>query len=195
MTGPVDSRNLLKVWLKLGTQSFGGGGATITLMRRALTETHAWIEPRDFDADWALSQFAPGINLIAVTVLLGRRLAGARGVAICLFGLLMPSVLITILITAAYMQIRQSAMVAAALSGVIPASVGLGVFTLYQMAKGPLADCRKAGIGMLGVAVGVLVFSVLAVRLGLAAPAILVFAGLIGAVLEWRSVKPEKAIE
>ena len=33
----------LRVWLSLGLQSFGGGAATLTLIRRAVVERHHWL--------------------------------------------------------------------------------------------------------------------------------------------------------
>ena len=132
-------------WLAVGVQSFGGGATTLVLIRRSLVETHAWITEDDFARDWTLTQLAPGINLIAFTILLGRRLGGAGGVAVSLAGMLLPSVAITVLLTAAYAHVRTSAGGQAALGGVVPATAGLGLLTAWGMGRSLIAQSRLRG--------------------------------------------------
>lgn len=136
---------LLHVWLLLGMQSFGGGAATLALMHRAMVEEQRWVSEADFSRDWALVQIAPGINLLALTILLGRRVAGKRGVALALFGLLLPSVSLTILLTAGFAHVQHSTLVQGALRGVLPATVGVGLLTAIQMARALLQESRKEG--------------------------------------------------
>src|SRR5579872_5446806 len=98
--GRLSSLLILRVWLAVGIQSFGGGAATLALMRRAVVDQHHWLTDELFTRDWAICQVTPGINLIAITILIGRRIASARGILLALIGLLFPSVSITILLTA-----------------------------------------------------------------------------------------------
>ena len=98
---------LLRVWLSLSVQSFGGGPATLALIHRAFVERNRWIPEAEFTRDWSLCQIAPGINLFALTILIGRRLDGVRGILLSLFGLLLPSVVLTILITAFYARLQR----------------------------------------------------------------------------------------
>ena len=145
IAAPPSSALLLGVWLALGIQSFGGGAATLYLIQREVVEKRGWISDAEFTRDWALCQIAPGINLLGLTILIGRRLAGARGIFLCLLGLLLPSVTITIFITATYARIRDLAVVQAALRGVIPASVGLGALMAVQLARPLLQESRREG--------------------------------------------------
>jgi chromate transporter len=146
---PPSSALLLRVWLGLGLQSFGGGVATLALIRRAVVERYRWVSDEEFTRDWALCQVAPGINLLGITILLGRRLAGMRGVFLCLLGLLLPSVTLTVLLTALYAHIRDSDVVRAALRAVIPASVGLGLLTAFDIARPTLSASGREGRGSL----------------------------------------------
>lgn len=139
----------LRVWLTLAVQSFGGGPATLTLIRRAVVERHRWVSEEEFTRDWALVQLAPGINLLALTILIGRRVAGAAGIAVALCGLLLPSVTLTILITAYFSHVQHSEWTQAALRGVLPATVGIGVLTAFQVARPLLLDCYREGRGSL----------------------------------------------
>lgn len=156
---------LLRVWLLVGAQSFGGGAATLYLIRRAVVEEHGWLSEVQFTHDWALCQLAPGINLLGLTILIGRRLAGAPGIAVALLGLLLPSVAITILATAFYARVRDAEVVRAALRGVVPATVGLGVLMALQMARPLLEESRGEGRGSLLLSGTLLVGSVLTATL------------------------------
>ncbi|GAC1387453.1 MAG: hypothetical protein NVSMB33_17060 [Ktedonobacteraceae bacterium] len=71
---------------------------------------------------WNLCILTPGINLVALTVLIGRKLGGTRGIVASLAGLLLPSAAITCLLTAIFKQIEHIAAVQAVLRGVIPAT-------------------------------------------------------------------------
>ncbi len=153
---------LLRVWLALGLQSFGGGAATLALIRQAVVERHRWMPEAEFTREWTLVQAAPGINLIAMTILIGRRLAGWRGIAICMIGLLLPSVTVTILLTAGYAHIQRLSLMRAALRGIVPAAVGMGALTAYQMARSPLMEARREGKFSFLAYSGILLASMLA---------------------------------
>ncbi len=180
----------LRVWLKLGLQSFGGGTATMALIHRAVVEEYRWISEAEFTRDWALVQLAPGINLLALTILIGQRVVGVKGIPVALGGLLLPSVTVTVLLTAYYARIQRLAVVQAALHGVIPATVGLGLLTAVQMALPPLAASRKEGRASLALSLFLLVGSGVA-GVALHWPVILVLAaaGLIGALAHLRQHK------
>ncbi len=188
LTVPLPSSALLlRVWLALGIQSFGGGAATLYLIRRAVVEQHKWIPDAEFARDWALCHIAPGMNLLGLTILIGRRLAGARGIALCLLGLLLPSVTITIIITALYARIRDLAVVQAALRGVIPASVGLGALMAVQLARPLLAESRSERRASLLLSGALLIGTGLAAGLTrLPVVLILCASGGISALLRWR---------
>jgi chromate transporter len=171
------------MWLGLGFQSFGGGAATLALIRRAAVDKYGWLTPDDFMRDWALSQVSPGINLLGITTLIGRRVLGIPGIVIALFGLLLPSCVITVLITACYAHFEGAPAVRAALRGVIPATVGVGLVTCYQLGA-PLIDVsRREGRASIGVSLATVVVSAV-VSLVWRTPVVLILcvAGAIGAV-------------
>src|SRR2546430_326505 len=45
---PPPAARFLRVWLGLGLQSFGGGPATLTLIRRAAVAQYGWLTEADF---------------------------------------------------------------------------------------------------------------------------------------------------
>ena len=172
------SWHLLRVWLTLSVQSFGGGTATLALIRRMAVDEQQWVSADEFGQFWGLVQLAPGINLLALTVLLGRRMAGLRGVILALMGLLLPSASLTILLTALYTHFQHFAVVQAALRGIIPAVAGLGLLTAWQIAR-PLLTRPLRPLILLG--------SALAASLGLVPVlAILLSGGLLGGIANYR---------
>jgi chromate transporter len=183
---PPSSLALLRVWLSLGAQSFGGGSATLFLIQRAAVDRERWLSDEEFARDWAICQLAPGINLICLTALLGWRVAGVRGVAIALAGLLLPSASITVLLTALYASVRETAVMQAALRGFVPATVGLGLVTSAFMARPLLRTARRQGSAALTLAVAVLLASgALALLNALPSVVILLGSGLAGALGTW----------
>lgn len=147
----------LRAWAAIGVQSFGGGSTTLYLMRRAMVEQRGWITDEEFTRYWGIVQIAPGINLIGQAILIGWKVLGGTGAAMALAGLLLPSVTITALLTAAYTTVRDQPLVNAALRGVVPATVGLGLVLTVQMARAPLAESRAEGRASLAWSIAVLV--------------------------------------
>lgn len=178
--------HFLRVWLVIGLQSFGGGATTLTLIQRAVVEQN-WLSETEFTRDWALVQIVPGINLLGLTILIGQKVARAKGVALALVGLLFPSVTLTILLTALYARIQHLQVVQAALLGVIPATVGLGLLTTLQMARPLVVASIREGKGSF------LLSGILLLGSGIAVtrwhwPVILVLcvAGAVSAFASWR---------
>lgn len=181
---------MLWVWLGLGLQSFGGGMATLALVRRAAVEQHRWVSEAEFARFWSLVQIAPGINLIALIILIGRKTAGAKGIALALFGLLLPSAAITVLLTACYAHFQHARLVRQALIGIIPAIVGLGLLTGWQIARPLFQQSRRQGRGSVGLSLALLLGSSLAALRG-HVPVVLILggAGAIAALWNWRRRK------
>src|SRR5215469_3114227 len=137
--------SLLWIWTVIGAQSFGGGSATLYLIRRVAVERHKWITDDDFTRYWGICQIAPGINILGLVILIGWRVAGALGAILSLIGLLLPSAAITVALTSIYAGVRETPVVRAALAGIVPATVGLGLFLSFTMVRPLLNGARQEG--------------------------------------------------
>ena len=82
---------------------------------------------REFLEDWVLSRLSIGIHLIALSGLIGSRLAGMPGAAISVLAMVVPAAAITALMTAGYGLIREQPLVQAALAGIGPVTAGLAI--------------------------------------------------------------------
>lgn len=184
---------LLRDWAGVGVQSFGGGSATLLLIRRVAVERRRWITEDEFTKFWGIVQIAPGINILGLVILIGWQVAGGWGVLVSLAGLLLPSVGITVLLTAAYASIRQQPLVQAALRGVLPATVGLGLLLAYGMLKPPIAASRREGRISLALTVAIVVLSIVLVSLSRSSVlAILWGMGVLCALGHWWLARRER---
>lgn len=90
---------------------------------------------REFGEAWALSQLSPGIHLVALAGLIGRRVAGWRGVAAAVCGMMIPAAAITVTLTAAYGLIAASPLALAALAGLAPVTGGMTIATAALLVR------------------------------------------------------------
>src|SRR5216683_30897 len=102
---------LFRIWASIGLQSFGGGASTTLLIQRAFIDKHKWLSIEEFMHLWNLCILTPGINLVALTVLIGRKLGGAWGIAVSLAGLLLPSGVLIIVYALAVILLKLSVIV------------------------------------------------------------------------------------
>lgn len=144
-TVAITAGALFYVWFLIGLQSFGGGAATLALIRQAVVERRNWLTPEQFSRYWGLVQVAPGINLFALTILIGKRVLGWRGVIIALAGLLLPSGAITVALTGLYARYEHARAMESVVRGVLPAVVGIAFVVGYRMVKPFLLECRREG--------------------------------------------------
>ncbi len=181
---------LLRVWTGIGLQSFGGGASTLLLIRRAFVEKRSWIGADEMGRFWTLCLFTPGINLLALTVLIGRKLGGLWGIVVSLAGLLLPSATVTCLLAAGFEVVQHRPVVHALLRGVIPATAGIMGVVGVDFAQPLIHRARKEGWQSLSVSSAIMLSSALAlILLKLSVITVLVGVALLGVVIftPWRT--------
>ena len=136
---------LFRIWATIGLQSFGGGGSTSLLIQREFIHKRGWLTMEEYLIYWNQCLFAPGVNLIALTILIGNRLGGIVGIAVSLVGLLVPSATITCLVTAAFGFIEHVQAVQSVLKGIIPATAAFLLVLGFQFAQPPFKQAYRDG--------------------------------------------------
>jgi chromate transporter len=155
------------VWARIGLQSFGGGQAVQLYAYRAFVQQRRWLTAAEWADAWGFCQLIPGINLVAFAALTGSRLAGIAGALAGILGLLVPSVVVTIFLAAAYTRIGNGHLLAgAAIHGVVVAALGMVLLNSYRLIRPGLARSRAEGRGVLVAAVGVCAGSAAIVLVG-----------------------------
>ncbi len=174
---------LFSVYLLLGVQSFGGGSSTFFLIHQACID-RGWMGEEEFVRTWALAQIAPGINLLKLTVMIGHRMHGWAGILAASCGLMLPSALLTTLMTAGFSSIRGQPLVQAAMKGILPATIGLSLAMMVQMAAPLLARGRREGPARLGASLLISASAALLMGYaGLSPALVLLVSGILGVVL------------
>ncbi len=156
---------LFGIWTRIGLQSFGGGASTTFLIQRAFIEQQRWLSMEEFLHLWNLCLLTPGINLVSLTILLGKKMGGSRGIAASLAGLLLPSATITCLLAALFLRIEQEPAVQAVLQGVIPATGGIMLLVALNFARPLFQKGMKAGWFSVLTSSAVVIASALAIIL------------------------------
>lgn len=136
---------LFLIWTGIGLQSFGGGATTNLLIQREFVEKHTWMTMEEYTHYWNLCLFAPGINLVALTILIGKKLGGKTGIFISLLGLLFPSATITCLLAAGFKEVEHVHVVQAILQGIVPATAGIMLMVGIAFAQPQLQRAYKEG--------------------------------------------------
>ena len=165
---------LFFIFFKIGMQSFGGGAATFALICEANSK-YGWMKEDEFIETYAISQVAPGVTLIKLTVLLGKKLRGWRGLLAATAGLVLPTSLITILLTSAYTLIKEQPLVQAAMRGVLPATIGLTFFISVSLGIPIFKKARRSGWTTLLFTVLLLIGVVLLIIFTVVSPVIVLF--------------------
>ena len=174
---------LFAIWASIGLQSFGGGASTTFLIQRAFIEQHKWMTMEEFLYDWNLCVLTPGINLVALSVLIGKKLGGAWGIVASLVGLLVPSALITCLLAAFFKQVEGVAAVQAVLRGVVPATGAVMLLVGLNFVRPLLQKSRNEGIVyVVASAVLVLICALAVILLKLSVIIVILGAAIIGAL-------------
>ena len=139
---------------------------------------------------WNLCVLTPGINLVALVILIGRKLGGGAGIISSLVGMMMPSALITCLLAAGYQEIERASAVQAIIKGVIPATAGIMLIVGVRFAQPQLKISLQSGRPSLCISILlILVCFVVIALLNFSAALVLPCAGLLGIVLFTRRLK------
>lgn len=176
-----NTRQLFGIWAVIGLQSFGGGASTTLLIQRTFIERRQWLMMEEFTRLWSLCLLTPGINLIAVTALIGKKLGGTRGIIASLAGMLLPSATITCLLAALFVRVEHLAVVQAALRGVVPATAGIMALVAVNFAQPIIRARTAAGPLYLWICAAlVLIFAVAIIVWNVSAIVIVLSAALLG---------------
>jgi len=175
---------LFRIWASIGLQSFGGGASTTFLIQHAFIEKYNWMTMEEFTHFWSLCILTPGINLLGLTILIGRKLGGSWGIAVSLAGLLLPSAAITCILAALFKQIEHVPAVQTVLRGIIPATGAIMAVVGLNFALPILRKSYKEGAFSLVKNNALIIIGALAIiLLKLSAIAVVLGAGVLGALL------------
>lgn len=145
-------------FLKIGTFTFGGGWAMISIIEKEIVTKKNWIDKEEFLDLLAIAQSMPGILAVNIAVAVGDKICGKRGSIFAAFGTILPSFLI-ILFIALFLTpdvIKNNEAINSIFKGVRPAVVALIIAPVITSAKN--AKIGKKTI-IIPIAVALLIYS------------------------------------
>jgi chromate transporter len=171
-------REVVHVFLKLGTIGFGGPAAHIGMMRDEVVRRRQWLSDQEFLDLLGVAQLIPGPNSTEMTILLGARRAGWRGLILGGASFILPAMLIVMVFGWLYVRFGALPQMEWLLYGVKPVMVAIIAQAVWELSK-------KAVKGPLTLSVGVLALVLYA--LGASEIPLLIVGGLLVMVIQNRS--------
>jgi chromate transporter len=103
---PISRRALFGIFLKAGL-AFGGGLGILAVLEQELVTRRQAIDREEFLRLYGLGRVVPSGTMTALAVAYGYRFAGLIGTVIALCGLVLPALVLTVALTAAYGLLQQ----------------------------------------------------------------------------------------
>jgi chromate transporter len=154
---------LFLTFFEIGAVSFGGGYAMIPLVREKVL-TNGWLAEADFLNFLAVAESTPGPIAINMATYIGSTQGELLGSVCATLGVVLPSFIIILIISAMAKNFLQKAGVRAVLRGILPCVVGLIVSTalllipesvLYIKIGEPIKGFDFSGILLFAILLGI----------------------------------------
>lgn len=140
---------LFTEFFKVGALTFGGGYAMIPMIEKSVVEETGWLNQDDFVDMIAICQCLPGAFALNAAVYVGYRVDKKRGAAAALFGVVLPSFLIILLLSGILIQYGNHPIVKSVFLTMIPAVVALVGMTALNMAKKQAWNVKTIAIALI----------------------------------------------
>ena len=128
---------LFLTFFKIGLFTFGGGYAMIPIVQDAVI-ANGWLTEEAFMNFIAVAESTPGPIAINMATFVGSSQAGILGAVLATLGVVLPSFIVILLISAVLKKLINRSGVQAVLGGIRPATVALIVGTALTLALSTL---------------------------------------------------------
>ena len=129
--------SLLEIFLafaKIGAFTIGGGYAMIPIIQKEMAR-RGWISEEELPDIVALSQSAPGVMAVNISIFAGYRLRGIAGSIAATLGSITPSFIIILAIAMAFSSFKDNPWVIKAFKGIRPVVISLIAVPMINMAR------------------------------------------------------------
>lgn len=133
---------IFAVFAKIGAFTIGGGYAMIPIIQREMSR-RGWIPDDELPDIVALSQSAPGVMAVNISIFAGYRMRGVRGSIAATLGSITPSFLIILAIAMFFSAFRDNPWVERAFKGIRPVVISLIAVPMVNMARKCCTTCWK----------------------------------------------------
>lgn len=126
---------LFAVFFRIGAFTFGGGYAMIPLIQAETVENKKWISDNDILEIVAIAESTPGPIAINSATFVGYKVAGVLGSVFATLGVVIPSFIIILLISAVLKEFSHLTPVKYAFEGIRAGVLALVIKSLFKMYK------------------------------------------------------------
>jgi chromate transporter len=144
---------IFTVFAKIGAFTIGGGYAMIPLIQAEMSR-RGWISEDELPYIVALSQSAPGVMAVNISIFAGHKLRGFKGSVAATLGSITPSFLMILSIAMFFTAFKDNPWVERAFKGIRPVVISLIAVPMVSMAR---KSCKSWGSWLLAIASLVLV--------------------------------------
>ncbi len=141
------------VFAKIGAFTIGGGYAMIPIIQAEMSR-RGWISDDDLPDIVALSQSAPGVMAVNISIFAGHKLRGIKGSIAATLGSITPSFLIILGIAMFFAAFKDNPYVERAFKGIRPVVISLIAIPMVNMAR---KSCKNVWAWLVAAASLVLV--------------------------------------
>ena len=174
----VSLADLFWTFLKIGTIAFGGFMALISVIADTIVEKRGLLTHDEMLDGISLANLLPGPQGVNCVAYIGYRLRGTPGALVSAIGVLVPTFVLIVTLTALYLSYARTVPALESLfAGFIPAVAAIIISVVHRMSQNVLKSRRDWGLGML--AAGVLFFAPQTLRLYITVGIVLSY-GLLG---------------
>jgi chromate transporter len=139
------------VFLKLGTTAFGGPAAHVAMMQQEIVERRGWLTAREFLDMYAVANLIPGPSSTEMTIFIGHRRAGWRGLIVAGTCFILPAVLMVTAIAALYVKYGRNPVSVSLLWGVKPVVIAVVAQALYRLGKSVMKSWLLAAVALVAM--------------------------------------------
>lgn len=134
---------------KIGAFTLGGGYAMIPIIQKEVVDKKKWIDEQDFMDIIAISQSAPGLLAVNISIFLGYKLRGVKGSLTATLGSILPSFIIILLIAMFFTGYQDNPTVIKIFKGIRPVVVALIAVPVIDMAKKAKLNIYTASLAVI----------------------------------------------
>jgi chromate transporter len=125
---------IFAVFAKIGAFTIGGGYAMIPIIQNEMAR-RGWISEEELPDIVALSQSAPGVMAVNISIFAGYRMRGVKGSIAATLGSITPSFLFILAIAMLFTTFKDNPWVERAFKGIRPVVISLIAVPMVNMAK------------------------------------------------------------
>lgn len=128
-------KKLITLFLKLGVIGFGGPAAHIAMMRQEVVIRKKWMTDEEFLHLIAVTNLIPGPNSTEMSIIIGKKQRGLKGLLFSGLAFIVPAVIITYIISVLYVRYGSLPSVQPFLLGIKPAIIAIIISAVLPLAK------------------------------------------------------------